>query len=353
MIGTLRRARPLVPVLFALACGCAKTLPLAVPPHTGLGQACAANGTPDRDGDGLADACEDAIAERFAPIVHHADDEPNLPTDVDTLLASSALSFFDDACSPDMVVEVKRSPSQKDLIARSMKGGCGPEVDVVTSAGSRSTNKQRTFFLTDVPVPVRKGSPARAWTTYAHVYASEAGGVTIQYWRLHAFNDGQAQHGGDWEGLHVVLDANQEPVFVRLLGHASIEELPWKELETEGTHVKVWSELGGHATRANGPPGAVVRHETWNGGKAVWPDGRVEPGGRLVNVGEKKSPLHDQLFIEYSGLWGSPGLLYVTSGYWGPAFNETSMQGSYVTAWCMGMTGARAEAECAPLGITR
>jgi hypothetical protein len=32
------------------------------------------------------------------------------------------------------------------------------------------------------------------------------------------------------------------------------------------------------------------------------------------------------VFIRYSGLWGSPGRLFITSGYWGPAFNETGAQ---------------------------
>ncbi len=36
--------------------------------------------------------------------------------------------------------------------------------------------------------------------------------------------------------------------------------------------------------------------------------------------------MHGQLFIRYAGLWGSPGLFYSTSGYWGPAFNETGMR---------------------------
>ncbi len=322
-------------------------------PRAGSAQACEARGDArDDDHDGLADACEDAIAERFAPIVHHRDDEPNFPVDVDSLLASSALAFFDDDCSPDLEVRMKSAPTQRDLVGRSHRGGCGAS-DVVLSSGSRSANKQRTFFLEDVPLATRSGSrDPRAWTTYAHVYASDEGGVTVQYWRLYAYNDGSSQHGGDWEGMHVVLDARLAPSFVRLLGHASLEEIPWRELDVQEGHAHVWSEPGGHSTRASGSRSSV-RHETWTGGRAIWPDGRAEPASRLVNVGEKESPLHDQLFVAYSGLWGSPGFLYVTGGYWGPAFNETSMRGRYVTAWCMGMTGARAERECSPSRVTR
>jgi hypothetical protein len=337
------------------AAGCSTALPLSVPRvGTGTVQACAAGeGARDDDYDGLADACEDVVAERFAPIVHHADDEPNLPVDVDTFLASTTLSFYDDECSPDLQVREKTAPTQRDLLGRAHTGGCGT-TDTVLSSGSRSTRKQRTFFLEDVPLTARRGSrDPHAWTTYTHVYASDHGGVTIQYWRVYAYNDGANQHGGDWEGLHVVLDARLAPVFVRLLGHSSMKEVPWGQLEVEDGHVHVWSEPGGHATRASGSHGGVIRHETWSGGHAWFPDGRAARAARLVNVGEKEAPRNDQLFIAYSGLWGSPGLLFMTSGYWGPAFNETNMRGGFVTAWCLGMTGARAERECAPRSITR
>ena len=85
----------------------------------------------------------------------------------------------------------------------------------------------------------------------------------------------------------------------------------------------------------------------------AWGSALPRRAARLLNVGEKEAPLNEQLFIAYSGLWGSPGLLYMTSGYWGPAFNETNMRGKFVTAWCLGMTGARAERECAPRDVTR
>ena len=55
--------------------------------------------------------------------------------------------------------------------------------------------------------------------------------------------------------------------------------------------------------------------------------------------------MNDQVFIQYSGLWGSPGLTYITSGYWGPAYNETGMNQkstvhAYVPAWCSTMQDA-------------
>ena len=87
--------------------------------------------------------------------------------------------------------------------------------------------------------------------------------------------------------------------------------------------------------------GTFVRQETWSGGRVVWPDGRVATGGGLMNIGEKSSPLNGQLFVRYSGLWGSPHRFYSSSGYWGPAYNETSMRADgFNTAWCAGLAGA-------------
>src|SRR5262249_4823759 len=63
---------------------------------------------------------------------------------------------------------------------------------------------------------------------------------------------------------------------------------------------------------------------TWTGGSVLrWDSTVVGPSGGLRNLGEKTRPRNGQLFVQYSGLWGSRGRLFLTSGYWGPAFNET------------------------------
>ncbi|MBI4511339.1 MAG: hypothetical protein HY698_17025 [Deltaproteobacteria bacterium] len=83
----------------------------------------------------------------------------------------------------------------------------------------------------------------------------------------------------------------------------------------------------------------------------IRPNGTRTPSGGLLNVGEKSRPRNGQVFIRYSGLWGSPGTFFGTSGYWGPAFNETAAKCGpssdhencagrvFHTAWCAGMAG--------------
>jgi hypothetical protein len=322
----------------------------------------------DEDEDGLVDACEDELADRFAPVVYHSSDESNLPTNVDRFLAQSTLGFFDDACAPDLRVELVRAPRQSQLLGHEVDATCGGH-ETVDSGGTRSVRKARTFFLKDLPVAARAGSfDSRDWTTYVHAYPSDGGGITVQYWRFYAYNDALNDHGGDWEGLHVVLDASREVAKVRFLAHASMEEWLPASLGWEGRHVRVFSEGGGHATRGlpfgirardcensepcmidPSEPSTFIRQETWRDGSVAWPEGQSTPGGRLVNVGEKRAPLHGQVFIQYSGLWGSPGLLYGTSGYWGPAFNETDMRrDGFASAWCVGMLSPELVHECWP-----
>jgi hypothetical protein len=336
--------------------------------------------SPDDDGDGIADGCERYLAERYAPIVYHSSDESNYPTSVAWFLPKTTLAFFDDNCFPDLHQGLETAPPQWDLPAWSYSGGCGAS-DTVYSGGTRSDEKHRTFYLTDVASQYRSGSPNTSdWVTYVHAYKNTIGGITVQYWRFYAYNDAGNNHGGDWEGLHVGLDAWLRPSSVLLLGHDGVERHAPSNLTWEGDHVRVFSEGGGHATHATGsgiqarcrrcypfvgcywtssctidPANAdtFVRQETYPGGR-VW--GYTRPvtfSGPLINVGEKLRPLNGQSFIQYSGIWGSPGAHYGTSGYWGPAFNETAMgAGRFITAWCDGMANPPAS-ECTPSGVSR
>src|SRR6185503_17891833 len=51
--------------------------------------------TTDEDGDGLGDATEDALAEKFAPIIYHGENETAFPVSVDWWLARTHLSLID------------------------------------------------------------------------------------------------------------------------------------------------------------------------------------------------------------------------------------------------------------------
>jgi hypothetical protein len=335
---------------------------------------------PDNDFDGIADVCEQSLAERYAPIVYHSSDESNFPTNVDWFLPKTSLWFYDDNCLPDLKQKLEDAPPQSDLSAWWYRGGCGAS-DTVLSGGTRSDNKQRTFFLGDVASQFRSGSPNTSdWVTYVHAYRNTGGGITIQYWRFYAYNDAANDHGGDWEGAHVILDSTLNPSSVLLLGHDGVERHAPGDLVWEGTHPRVFSEGGGHATHTSGSgiqarcrvclpfggcisvrtctvdpsnPDTFVRQETFPFGLVTGNGRAASFTGPLLNVGEKLSPINGQSFIKYSGIWGSPGSFFFTSGYWGPVFNETAMGANhFITAWCDGMANQPA-GECFPSATSR
>jgi hypothetical protein len=291
------------------------------------------------------------IAEQFAPIVYHSNDEPNLPTNVDWFLSRTSLWFCDAICNPILNEKVLDSPSQALLVKQTYEPSCGFP-NAVNSWGTRSMKKQRSFYLSDLSTIDRQGSlNPTDWYTYFHVYDNSDNGITIQYWRFHAYNSGKKVigvelgfHGGDWEGIFVVLNKDLNPIKALLMGHTIIEEVPWNLIQLEGTHPIVYSEKGGHSTLTTGSQSGI-RQETWgteNDAKVVWPGKSTFKAGRLINIGEKIAPMNDQFFIQYSGLWGTPSsfpdknniLYFISSGYWGPAYNETAMgKDGFITAW--------------------
>lgn len=323
--------------------------------------------TNDRDGDGLRDQFEQELAEKFAPIVFHDPNEPNLPTNVVMFLSQTELWSYDDRCRPQ---QKKITNQLNSSIPDTEQSPCHPSDDTLQSYGTRSRNKDRTFFLKNVSKTARAGSldPTK-WVTYFHCYPNEDGGVTIQYWRLYAYNTGQflrlhfniGDHGGDWEAVHIVLDSSYTPIAARFLGHRNISTKPWADLSSEGPHLLVKSERGGHtsvplAKNERRKSNTLIRHETWSGGKITCPSNSrcaglsatelVSPP--LTSLGEKTSPAMNMEFIQFSGLWGSRQTTWyfprLRSGYWGPANNETGMhRDNFIAAWCEGMVTALRE----------
>jgi hypothetical protein len=312
----------------------------------------------DADHDGLDDKLEDELAARFAPVVFHGEEETNFPVSVDWWLARTHLSVLDATTPPRQPQRVIAGP----LTQAQLPGHVFPRTGGdISSVATRSREKQATFYLEDVAPPWRAGAkdnPA-AWITYVHSYPNLSGGVTLQYWRAYSYNEAQAlfldvSHGGDWEGVAVHLDRSFQPQQVTFLGHTDITTKTPAEVVWEDTHPQVWSEEGGHASHSDARAlrsRRYFRQETWPGGQVTGPDGaRHGPGGGLLNLGEKTAPRHGQVFVQYSGLWGAPGQFYFTSGYWGPAYNETAARcpasvpaegsgsgdqpGCFMQAWC-------------------
>ena len=294
------------------------------------------------------------LANRYAPILFYDSDEPNLPTSVDRFLAREELWFFSKSCRPAQ----RKIATVRDLkIPATGVLDCGSGRTILSN-GTRSTDKETTFYLTTVPPAARRGSlDSEEWITYVHGYRNDLGGITLQFWRFYAYNTGYmagipawgASHGGDWEAIHVVLGPEPAlvPVQIRLLGHTRIATLPWPDVLSEGGHPLIRCSKGGHTsllmTRSDlTHRGGLIEQGSWTGGAVRWPDGRKTRSGRIILLGSKTLPANNQEWLRYSGLWGtreSSGILtFYRSGYWGPAFNETGMsKDGFIAAWCAGM----------------
>jgi hypothetical protein len=96
-------------------------------------------------------------------------------------------------------------------------------------------------------------------------------------------------------------------------GHASWPDKDRKDKFGDG-RIKA---QGGNGELDPDIPETFVRQETWKGGKVRWYNGVITDPGPLVNLGAKNIPINGQVFVQYSGLWGSPGFTYPTGGYWG------------------------------------
>jgi len=194
----------------------------------------------DDDHDGIDDALEQKLAERFAPIVFIEPDESNYPVNVDWFLARARLQYHED-CTSDTDDDIGPNPigSQELLLGPTgahWAGGpnCGEDdtgyshpphhrlttvsrdPDGLYSVGSLTTGfaDQQSFVIPDLDDSYHVGSTdPTEWKTYFHVYPSAEGGVMIQYWHVFAYNElavgNIGNHGGDWDAsIQVQLDAD-------------------------------------------------------------------------------------------------------------------------------------------------
>lgn len=193
---------------------------------------------------------EQALAERFAPVVRLVDQdhecgpgEPYQPSDVDAFLDNDGVALRGPWTQDDLI---KVAPSAADL-------GAG-----------------RAEYHLDVPGnPLQPGCDYERWartvttgtqpTTYAHV-ATEDGyddRLALQFWFYYPFNDYDNKHESDWEMIQLVFAATdpaealeQAPIAVGFSQHEGVETSEWDDPKLEivdGTHPVVHVAAGSHA----------------------------------------------------------------------------------------------------------
>ncbi len=282
------------------------------------------------------------LAEKFAPRIMHPWDEPNLPSNVDWFLSKTHLLFHNGKCRQD---DVDLGQATLALLENaSVSSKCSK--DTFRASGTYDRSRMRTFLLSDVAPEYKAGSrDPRDWIIYFHIYPNTLHGLTVQYWVFYPFNTGRnylgvefGYHGGDWEMIAVTLDSAGSPISVRCTGHEHIEETPWSQMMKDGSHPIVYAERGGNEMHHERPSNVsdFIDHPTWSGSTVIFPKGgNSSSPGPLIHLGTRLHPTSS--IVNYSGLWGSIGTLWFSSGYWGPAFNETDMPDThFLQAWCSG-----------------
>jgi hypothetical protein len=197
-----------------------------------------------------ADAEEEALAERHAPVVRLVEQEeecgygePYLPLDVDVLFAEPTVALRGPWGSADLI---RIAPTAEDL----SEGLYEHHLDFPGDALDPRCDYERwSDRLAEEAAP----------TVYAHV-ATDPGHpdrLALQYWFFYAFNDFNNKHEGDWEMVQLVFEAEDAaaalgtaPLEVGYSQHEGAERAPWDDDKLEvvdGTHPVVHPAAGSHA----------------------------------------------------------------------------------------------------------
>lgn len=270
----------------------------------------------DADRDGIPDALEDELAERYAPIVILDKDDWNRPASIEWLLGRPEFREGARAVVTESIVPVL-PPTGASFRHETRKGSDDPE----------------------------------DWVTYVHVYPRVDGGISIQYWFFFPYNDGPLffNHESDWEHLTVRLDENLEPIGMDLSRHADNNPGPffaWDAIRREGDRPVVLSANGTHATYASlsdlawfEKAGDCADLEDCE--HPVW---RTWEGGGLENLGERGHPrrtlaatavaddgplLSVAHALFFPGTWGQRGLMPGTSAPPGPMHQRGFCHGAF------------------------
>jgi hypothetical protein len=275
----------------------------------------------DRDADGLDDAVEGALLERYAPVVLLHPSEPARPGSAEWLLARAEL-------------EPAPGPPRR-VLAASIVGVFASRAETVEDPAAR---------LHPAPAALAGSSDPQDWVAYGHAYPAEEGGVLLQYWFFYPFNDayGLFDHEGDWEHMTVKLDRGLRPQGAYYARHEDAHPGAfhrWAALAREGDHPVVLAARGTHASYT-APADAPFWERVCSTGEAAraaeagctaWRTWAPGTGG-VVDLGERGSP--HVAFVGWPGRWGARGRLGMdsrTDPPPGPAFQA---------GWCSGAAPA-------------
>jgi len=290
----------------------------------------------DIDNDGIPDAEESALAQKYAPVLVFAKGERLYPVAVEYFLENSDLK---QAAMGDSAV--KGAP----LSAGDISGYTSPLQEFYLDSKLGGIEGEKIIEAYEAK------KAGLGYTVYARVAANDlskmAGNRVIQYYFFYVFNPGRLnRHEGDWEMVQVELGQNNEPLYAAYSQHEGGERAAWGLVEKKGDHPVVYVALGSHANYLRPFEGAIGLASDRVGG-----DGLVLGPEQysLETLGEKGAGNHSaaQGWLDFAGYWGEYGGLEAGAtgqrGPRGPVYREDGQTWDMPAAWSAGKMEATGE----------
>lgn len=233
----------------------------------------------------LTPAQEQALAERYAPILYFHPDEQNFLQDPNTFIEQSTLR------------------QERDFRGDKELHGLGDvPAGELAGIGEDNVDADGQIFLDHRNEDLGDGIRAGDLDNSVNLYQYDAATNTITYHLFYSYNDGPPglgdvqNHEGDWERITVQLDDNYQPVEVRYSAHSGIDvSRSWADAPKEdgrpvayvgqGSHANfpepgTWSTqvsgindvaaAGGVRFDLAGQPAVDVTAQDWYGGYVLW-----------------------------------------------------------------------------------
>ncbi len=186
---------------------------------------------------------DQALIEKFAPVLYFHPTELFRPQAVEVLLGSARLRqqrsfWFDTNVLSNVSIAELFGYRDESFFIDAWYGSDW-------ASDSKNYSSHRTYYHTLLS-PDQGDYPVVA---YAHVVRDERPiRITIQYWFFYFYNDWFNKHEGDWEMVQVMLDELGDPEWVVYSQHHGGTRRSWSSAKTEeGTHPVVYVALGSHA----------------------------------------------------------------------------------------------------------
>lgn len=290
----------------------------------GAGQCLAQDG----DGDGIDDALEYMLGERFAPVYYTHSEEVYMPARPNWFMPRVHMRYEHSDCSDHQILDKGEvnifTIGEQDH--QNVVFPCNHSGEFLHSSGGPPGSSDSHYFL-QIPddsdeLVTRQGIPdATQWSCFTHVQWSPAypEHYDIQYIFFYAYNGDLGglggSHEGDWEHVTMRIGADQDTIqAIYFAAHNS--EGRWYfpgEFEMEDGRPVVYSALDSHASYPD--EGVHLRFPASD---------YTDKGTRknfdfdTIPLGEYDSPASNQEWLRYNGTWGERGPFF--NGPYGPAF---------------------------------